>query len=292
MAVSMTGFGTSAVPIGQATIHIEMKTVNHRYSDIMLRMPGAFHSAEHAVRKHIAAGISRGKIDVFMSIEGILPSSKKVYVDWELLADYLNVAEKMDRMEMFTPALSAESFILHSDVVHVTENPQLGEEWQDALLSGIQQALDAVVVMRAHEGLALTQDLQDRLFLLEDFTKQLEARVPSIVEGYRSRLEQRLKEVDTANLPNEDQLYREVILFAEKISIAEEITRLYAHIKQFSYILNEQTAVGRKLDFLLQEMNREMNTIGSKASDAASSHIVVDMKSELEKMREQVQNIE
>ncbi|SDH91912.1 TIGR00255 family protein [Alteribacillus bidgolensis] len=293
MSVSMTGFGRAILEQDGGSILVEMKSVNHRFCDIQFRMPRQLLSLEDRLRKCVLEKVERGKIDVFITLEGISPSTKEVNVDWSLLDQYIDQAEELDRLNVFESKLRLQDFLLHPDIAPIEESPQMKEEWQEAIEKAVSKAANELHKMRVEEGIRLQNDVRKRIENMHHLTSQLQEQAPEVVSLYRERLYERIREfIDGEYEPDETRLLQEVAFFAEKINVDEELTRLFSHYDQFILSLEADGAKGRKLDFLGQEMNREINTIGSKANSASLSHLVVDLKSELEKVKEQVQNIE
>ncbi|WP_240375245.1 YicC/YloC family endoribonuclease [Bacillus piscicola] len=293
MTVSMTGYGRAWMDQDGGRILVEIKSVNHRFREIQFRMPRQLAFLEDRLRRLIAAAVERGKLDVFITMEGTVPVSKEAQLDWDLVHQFLDHADDLEKLNVFDSRLNLESFLFHPEIMTVEESSELNESWVHAAESTVSEAVRRLTVMRRSEGEKLHEDLEKRLENITSLTTALQKQAPAVVEEYRSRLKEKIHallhghgEVD------EQRMITETAIFADKIDTAEEITRLFSHCSQFSQILTQQGSKGRKLDFLVQEMNREMNTIGSKANNASMSHLVVELKSELEKIKEQVQNIE
>ncbi|WP_026701006.1 YicC/YloC family endoribonuclease [Salibacterium aidingense] len=294
MSVSMTGYGSGAAEHGNGRVFVEMKSVNHRFCDIQFRMPRALYYLEDTIRRIIQQKIERGRIEVFITLEGEARSAKDASIDWNLLHRLLDQADEMEQLNVFDSRLRLQDFLLHPDIVAVEEQSGMDENWEEHVKKAVEDAADQLSDMRKKEGGTLRSDLLARIETVQSRTKEISEQAPLVVDTYRKRLQERMKEfLKEAAYDGDDQrLMTEVAVFSEKANIEEELTRLFSHCDQFSTVLYEQGAKGRKLDFLVQEMNREANTIGSKANSASLSHLVVEIKSELEKMKEQVQNIE
>ncbi|RSL31283.1 YicC family protein [Salibacterium salarium] len=294
MTKSMTGYGSYALEKEKGRVLIEMKSVNHRFCDIQFRMPRQLLHMESILRQRIQENIERGKIDVFVTLEGVARSSKDAEVDWSLLHRMLDQAEEMEQLNIFDSTLRLQDFLLHPDIVTVQEGTELDQEWEQAVQEAVSKAAVNLYNMRVREGEALQADFLTRIETIQKNTYDIQEQAPDVVSAYRDRLQDRIRDFmnDSGYEAEEQRLLTEVAVFSEKANIDEELTRLLSHCDQFVHTLHEHGAKGRKLDFLVQEMNREANTIGSKANNAALSHLVVDIKSELEKIKEQVQNIE
>ncbi|MDQ0299075.1 uncharacterized protein (TIGR00255 family) [Salibacterium salarium] len=294
MTVSMTGYGSYTVESEKGRALIEMKSVNHRFCDIQFRMPRQLFHMEDTLRTLIQRHIERGKIDVFITLEGSAQSSKDVQIDWAVLHLMLDKAEEMEQLNVFDSTLRLQDFLLHPDIVAVEERTELDKEWEQEIQRAVTEAASKLYDMRIREGKALHADFLKRIEIIQQRTYDIQEQTADVISAYRNRLQERIRDFvkDSSYDVDEQRLLTEVAVFSEKANIDEELTRLLSHCHQFVNTLNEQRAKGRKLDFLVQEMNREANTIGSKANDATLSHLVVDIKSELEKVKEQVQNIE
>ncbi|SDG96131.1 TIGR00255 family protein [Alteribacillus persepolensis] len=292
MAVSMTGFGRAVVEQDGGRILVEMKSVNHRFCDIQFRMPRQLLSLEDRFRTIILDKVERGKIDVFISMEGLTPLERTLRVDWPLVQQYLDQAEELDRLNVFESKLRLQDFLLHPDIVVIEDAEKMDETLEQAVEDAVASAAAELYDMRVREGMKLKEDIEARIEHVQQLTGMLQKEAPSVAQHYRERMYDRIKAFMGDYEPDEERLIQETAFFAEKSNVEEELTRLYSHCDQFLVSLDAGGTKGRKLDFLVQEMNREANTIGSKANNASLSHLVVELKSELEKIKEQVQNIE
>ena len=288
---SMTGYGRCRVEADGREMTVELKTVNHRFLDINLRMPRGLLFLEDTIRKALSARLSRGHADVFLTYRNGRDDAREVTVDASLLHAYTAAYDKIAAETGITDDRSLTRLASLPDVLTISEK----EDDQEAVTALCRQALegavDALVVMRAQEGEALKSDTAMRLDHLEALASQISERAPSVVAEYKERLETRLAELLDAP-PDPQRLAQEVALMADRAAIDEELVRLSSHVAQLRQTLTSGEPVGRKLDFLVQELNREVNTIGSKASDLQIGAWVVEAKAEIEKIREQVQNIE
>lgn len=292
MVRSMTGYGRMQQILGGRDITVEIKSVNHRFFEFSCRVPRAYGYLEEKLKSAVQARVARGKVEVGVAILPLDGSSSEVQINMELAQAYLSALSALSERTGLANDMTVSSFCRFSDIFTVRKAPEDEEQiWQDVqtVLSG---ALDAFVAMREAEGERLHRDMEGRLDAIGRLVGQVEARSPKTVEEYRERLYAKLREVLESAQIDEQRLLTEAAIFAEKIAVDEETVRLRSHLRQFATILEGEGPVGRKLDFLIQEFNREANTIGSKAQDLEIASIVVEMKSEIEKIREQIQNIE
>lgn len=292
MIKSMTGFGRGEHGGKLKHVVVEIKSVNHRYNEVLVKMPRQYNLLEDAVRRYILSRVSRGRIEVFMKVDEAVTKPRDVQVDKELaLAYYKALKELAGITETFLDVGVIQLAQLPNVLKVEEEEEDLEIIWQD-MLPALSQAADALMSMREKEGEKLHLDLLERLKDIKALHGKLCEKSPKVVILYREKLQSRLKELLDDVKIDENRLTMEVALFADRSSINEELVRMESHLSQFAGILQENNPVGRKLDFLLQELNREINTIGSKANDLEITQYVVEVKSELEKIREQVQNIE
>lgn len=289
----MTGYGKGEAASELYKFKVEIKAVNHRYSDISIKIPRHISYLEEKIKKIIKDKISRGKIDVYINLEYISESAIEVKVDIPLAKAYKEALDSLTEELNFNDEVRLNNILSISEIVR-TDKKELDEDltW-NTLKEALDIALENILNMRIAEGTELKNDIMKKLDNIEREVNLIAERAPSVVLEYKERLRDRIKNLLDDNVSlDEERLCNEIAFFADKSSIDEEIVRLYSHIKQFRAILNEKNSVGRKLDFLIQELNREINTIGSKANDIVIANYVVNLKSELEKIREQIQNIE
>jgi len=289
---SMTGYGKGSASIDGREMTVELKSVNHRYLDVGMRLPRLLSFLEDPIRSALSSRLSRGHVDVFVNYRNLRSDARSVDIDVPLLTAFVAAARQANLSLALRDDLSLTAALRLPDVSNVRE----ADEDNDALLallnSAISGAIDALLVMRRQEGERLSVYLSNCTDTVESLTNQIAVRAPIVVEEYRVKLNERITnllgtvEVDRARLATE------VALFADKASIDEEISRLHSHIAQMRSLLADPEPAGRKLDFVVQEMNREYNTIGSKANDGELTKLVLTGKAEIEKIREQVQNIE
>lgn len=293
MIHSMTGFGQAGRTACGYRIQVEIKSVNHRYAETTVRMPRDWLSFEDAIKKRVAQAVKRGRVDVFVNMEREGESGKSVELDWDLARGYLEAARQLKDKLGFVEDVSLTDLLQIPDVIRFVDRSASDRELPGAELLGcVGEAVEQLAVMRRTEGSHLLEDLDMRLGVLEGYHARVKAVAPRVVEEYRQKLAARLQELLGQAPLDEDRLAMEAAVFADRSNIDEELTRLNSHFIQFGKLLRSEEQAGRKLDFLIQEMNREVNTIGSKANQSELSALVVDMKAELEKIREQVQNIE
>lgn len=292
MIKSMTGYGRGECEENNRRFVIELKSVNNRYLDINIRLPKHLISLEDNIRKYISSRVYRGKIDVFVSQEKFSDDDIKVVLDEQVASYYYNVyselKKKFNLQEEITLSLLAKA----PDVIIIEKNEDDVETVWDTMKKALDEALSVFIDMRTKEGLKLKQDILERCMIISEKVNLIEKRSPSIIDEYREKIKLRVSEFLKDVEIDESRLLNEVAFFADKVNIDEEITRLKSHIEQLRLSLESDEAVGRKLDFLIQEMNRETNTIGSKANNLEITNRVVDIKTILEDIREQIQNIE
>ena len=288
----MTGYGRALETVNGREFTVELRSVNNRYLDCSVRLPRMVSFAEDAVKQAVKMSISRGKVDVFISIRSEGGEEAQVSLNKAYLDGYLTAMRQMVSQYGVTDDISASTLSRLPDVFLV-EKPKVDEEQlQKDLMQVVAQALAGYDAMRCTEGKALAEDLRSRGQTILSLVEKVEQGNGQTVIDYRNRLEAKLKEVLNSTTIDESRILTEAAIFADKVAVDEETVRLRSHLQQMNTMLDGGGAIGRKLDFLLQEMNREANTIGSKCTDVNLARIVVDIKAELEKIREQTQNIE
>ena len=293
MIKSMTGYGRCEEVVDQKKISVEIKSVNHRYFDANIRVPRRYAFLEDLIRKTLSMRVSRGKIDVFVDVESMGGGEKAVSLNESVAQNYLDVLEEMSQKfglknDVTVCQLSRFSDVFRTEYVAEDENAL----WLDVKVV-LEKAIDSFVAMREREGERMKADVLSKADGLIAYIEKIEELSPASVEAYRQKLTDRIREMLGAEtMIDEGRILTEAAIYADKIAVAEETVRLRSHIKEVHTILDLDEPVGRKLDFLMQEFNREANTIGSKANDMAIAKCTVNLKSEIEKMREQVQNIE
>ena len=292
MIKSMTGYGRAVAAVNGREFTVELRSVNNRYLDCTVKLPRSLSFAEDAVKQAVKASVSRGKVDVFISLKSESADDTTITLNKAVLEGYLAAMRQMVDEFQVRDDISVSTVSRLPEVFSV-EKPQVDEEQLlKDLLSVVDQALAGYDAMRCTEGQALDADLRSRGNTILELVSQVEQGNAQTVIDYRARLEAKLKEVLASTNIHESRILTEAAIFADKVAVDEETVRLRSHLAQMNEMLTTGGAVGRKLDFLLQEMNREANTIGSKCTDVRLARIVVDIKAELEKIREQTQNIE
>ena len=290
--LSMTGYGSAKGSVEGQEIAVELKSVNNRYLDCSIRLPRNFLFAEDTVKQAVSAGVSRGKVDVFVSAQASQDSGTVVSVNEELARGYRDAVARIAETLGLECGLNAFSLARFPDVLTV-ERRELDKDKAAAALSDITaKAVEEFNAMREREGERLRRDMLGKLGTIEGLVSVVEERSPQTVKEYRERLEARLRDILADRSLDEQRVITEAAIFADRTAVDEETVRLRSHIAQFRTMLEEGSPIGRKMDFLVQESNRESNTIGSKCSDASLAKVVVDLKSEIEKIREQLQNVE
>ena len=291
MIKSMTGFGRGKYENEGRTYTVEIKSVNHKYSDINVRLPRFLNSVEDKIRKRVAEVISRGKIDIYVSFENYSSTGTTIRINKELAKEYIKELKSL-----------AEEADLRFDlnVIDVSKFPEilkLEDDDDDELIGqevmiALNDALDKFVNMREIEGTKLVEDIERRIYIIQDKVNEITNFSSTLVEEYMTRLTTRVNELLAPGVVDEARLMQEIVIFSDKSSIEEELTRLKSHISQFLELIKQSSPIGKKIDFLIQEINREVNTIGSKANSLDITNIVIEIKSEVENIREQIQNIE
>lgn len=293
MIKSMTGYGRARRELHKRDITVEVRSVNNRYLDCAVRMPRMYAFAEDAVKQCVQKAVSRGKVDVFISVDASAADVAKVAVNRELAAQYAAALKELS--EVCGPTayrVTPDQLARFPDVLTVTKADEDLETVSADLCAVLEEALAAFNAMRATEGARLAEDIGNRLDNILTGTGQVEARSPETVAEYRRKLTARMQEVLQSATVDEQRILTEAAVYADKVAVDEETVRLRSHVSQLRNMLTSDEPMGRKMDFLIQEVNRESNTIGSKCSDVEIAQVVVNLKAEVEKMREQVQNVE
>ena len=293
MLKSMTGYGKGERSNNDFKIKAELKSVNHRYLDITVKLPRYLIYLEESIKKLVKERLGRGKVDVFINLDFESLSSLEVKVDIPLAMSFKQALSDLKEQLQLDDSIRLGNILSIPDVIR-TEKRDLDEAsvWE-TLKGALESALDQISSMREAEGLQLKLDMLGKLNVIEGIVEEVRSRSPRVVEEYKKKLNDRVQSLlEDPSVIDQDRLALEVAIYADKSSIDEELTRMNSHIGQFRAIVDEEGAVGRKLDFLIQEFNREVNTMGSKSSDSIIVNKVVELKSEIEKIREQVQNIE
>ena len=294
MVKSMTGYGRSEQCREGTTVTVELRSVNNRYLDCTVKMPRSYIFAEDALKERVQSRVARGKVDVFLTVVQSGAQGYAVAVNEPLAKAYLAALHQLYELGegRVEPGLRPAELARFPDVLTVEKQPEDQDALKELMLTALDGALDDFDTMRCREGDRMARDILERAQAIEALVGLVEARSPQTVSDYRARLEGKMREVLQNTQIDEGRLLTEAAIFADKVAVDEETVRLRSHLSQLRGLLETGGAVGRKLDFLIQEFNREANTIGSKCSDVENTRHVVDMKAEIEKIREQVQNLE
>lgn len=292
MIKSMTGFGRCEIQKGSRKFTVELKSVNHRYLDVNIRMPKKLNFFETAIRTLLKSYANRGKVDIFITYEDLSQTQVSVKYNAALAAEYLKYLKQMEEEFGLENDVRVSTLSRYPEVFTMEEQSEDEEELWNGLKEALEGAFTQFVETRKTEGENLKKDILSKLDLLEERIVFIEERSPQIIAEYRAKLEDKMKELLADTQIEENRIAAEVILFADKICTDEEVVRLKSHIQHMRNTLEEKEGIGRKLDFIAQEMNREANTILSKANDLEVSNHAISLKTEIEKIREQIQNIE
>ena len=292
MIRSMTGFGRGTFEEEGKSFVVEIKSVNHRYFDLNVKMPRTLISLEDRFRKVISAKVNRGKIDVFITQNNYEKEEIIAKFNKNIADSYVRCLKEIKNTYTVQDDISVSLIAKFPEVISLQKNDEDIELIWESLSIPFKSALELLVAMREKEGLNLKEDMVYRCNNVKKLLEEVELRAPQVAKEYKNKLEQRIKDMLNDSRIDENRIAMEVAIFADKSNIDEEIVRLDSHLNQMLYTLNLNEAVGRKLDFIVQEMNREANTISSKASDLELINVVINIKNEIEKIREQAQNVE
>lgn len=291
MIKSMTGYGKSSLSINSREYQVEIKTVNHKYIDVNIKMPRIISYLEEDVRKLVVSRIKRGKVDIQISFENYSQDGNDVKINTELAQIYIQSLRKLAEAENLSSNIEVTEITKLPDVLTIKSNLDENET-KEELLQVVNEAIDKLIQMRKVEGEKISKDILDKIARIEQKNEEIFSLSTGLIEEYVVKLEARVKELLKTEELDKSRLMQEVVIYADKCSVEEEVTRLRSHIYQLRYLINSEEPIGKKMDFLIQEMNRETNTIGSKANNLEITNFVVDIKTELENIREQIQNIE
>lgn len=289
---SMTGFGRAKLEKNNRIYSIEIKSVNHKYSDISIKLPKSLNYLEDSIKKQISSKVARGKIDVFVTFENYSEQGKEVAINEELVKEYMEKFKLLAEKNNLSMNIPVTEITKLPDVLTLKETEEEEDTIQNELLECLEQAIHNFIEMRTIEGNKIKEDLKARINKVECDVQKISEYSTRLVQEYVVKLEERIKEILKTDVVDQSRLAMEVVLFADKCSVEEELTRLKSHIEQFRTLINSEGTIGKKIDFLLQEMNRETNTMGSKSGSLDITNLVVNIKTELEDIREQIQNIE
>lgn len=292
MIKSMTGFGRSTYENEGREYIVEIKSVNNRFTDINIKMPRNLNYLEEKIRKQILSNISRGKVEVSIQLNNNSDLGKKINLNTDIAKKYVEELKKLSEETNIIDNINIMDVAKFPDVLNIRIDEEAEEVIEKELFTALDSAIDSFLDMRQKEGSKIKVDLENRIEVIKQKIEQISSISAGLVDEYVVKLETRIKELLKTDVVDQTRLAQEVVIYSDKCSVEEEITRLKSHISQFLNLLNENIAIGKKLDFLIQEMNRETNTIGSKANNLEITNFVVDIKTELENIREQIQNIE
>ena len=291
MIRSMTGDGRENISKNDREYQIEIKSVNHRYLDISVKMPRQLSYLEDAIKKEISSRVKRGKVDIFITFNNNSLEGRTIKINTELAHAYIEELKKLSEKEDILSDIQVIEISKYPDVLNI-KNAQDDDKIKEEVIEVLNDAIDNFISMRQAEGSKISEDLLKRLDYIQEKVNEISKLSTGLIEEYVVKLETRIKEILKDQEIDKQRLAQEVVIYADKCSVEEEITRLNSHILQFKNLLNSDEAVGKKLDFIVQEMNRETNTIGSKANNLDITNRVIDLKTEIENIREQIQNIE
>ncbi len=293
MVLSMTGYGRGEFENENYKITSEIKTVNHRYCDIIIKMPKKLIALEERMKAVIKEKINRGRVEVYINYDEVVKNEYNINPNYAVLDQYHGALSSIKEKYGLTESISLGLLSKYPDALEVTYEETDQEAVWAVMEASLNKAIESVFGMREVEGGKLKEDILERIESLKEMLDAIEVMVPEIVQNHKNKMTERIHELLDGEVEvDQDRIIHEVAVYADKTSIAEEVTRLYSHFDQLHDFLEKGGNVGRKLDFLVQELNREVNTIGSKSPDVDISNYVIEMKSEVEKIREQIQNIE
>ena len=291
MVKSMTGYGKSSLSINSREYQVEIKTVNHKYIDINIRMPRVISYLEEDIRKEIASKIKRGKVDISINFENYSKEGNNVRINTELAKMYIENLRKLAEEENLSSNIEVADISRLPDVLTI-KNDFDENKIKEELLVAVRDSINQLLIMRENEGKKISEDIKAKISQIEGKIQEIFALSTGLIEEYVVKLEARIKELLKTEELDKSRLMQEVVIYADKCSVEEEITRMKSHILQLRNLIETNEPTGKKMDFLIQEMNRETNTIGSKANNLEITNRVVDIKTILEDIREQIQNIE
>ena len=291
MIKSMTGYGRGQAQIGGLSFSVEIKAVNHRYGDINIKAPRLLAALENDIKKMVSARLKRGKIDVFVSQDSSSKLMATPVVDEKISLAYVAAFQQLKKISGLSGDVGLEFLASQKDVLTFQDVEFATEDLQNCLSEALENALTALIEMREREGAATGEDIANRLTMASQFVGKIEELAAKVPLEWQQKLKDRLARLQE-NGGDPQRVAQEIAIFADRCDISEEISRFYSHLEQFRSLMQQQEPVGRQMDFLVQELNREANTMGSKSNDAELTRHVVALKAELEKIREQVQNIE
>ena len=289
---SMTGFGRAKLEVNDRIYTIEIKSVNHKYNDISVKLPRNLSYLEDKIKKEVNNNTSRGKIDILVTFENYSESGKRIIINHELAQKYIEELKKVAKENDIKDEIYVTEIAKMPDVLTLKNDEDEESTIEAEVLQGLKEAISNFVQMRQAEGNRIKEDLERRIQDVESNIEKISEHSTGLIEEYIVKLEERIKEILKVDVVDQARLATEVVIYADKCSIEEELTRLKSHVTGFKSLLKEENPVGKKIDFLLQEMNREINTTGSKSGCIEITNLVIQVKTQLEDIREQIQNIE
>ena len=292
MVKSMTGYGRAEGVVDGRNIVVEIKSVNHRYLELSSRVPRGYGFLEEKLKSYLQTMIARGKVDVYVAMDAPEDADVVVSVNHSLALGYVNALKEIAAKYSLRDDISAQTISKYPDVLSIHKAPEDEEAVWNTVKVKVDEALEKFIDMRKNEGVKLSEDVLSRSQTILSLVEKIEERSPETVNEYRTKLENKIREMIASTNIDDQRILTETAIFADKVAVSEETVRLRSHMEQLATMLASNEAIGRKIDFLVQEMNREANTIGSKAVDSKIAYMVVDIKAEIEKIREQIQNIE
>ena len=291
MIKSMTGYGKSSLAINLREYQVEMKTVNHKYIDLSIKLPKVISYLEDDIRKIVTSQIKRGKVDIFVNFENYSKEGNNVKINTELAKMYIDQLKKLAEAENLSSNIEVTEITKLPDVLTI-KNEIDENQIKSELLGIINETIKQVMIMRENEGKKLYEDINHKISLIEGKINEIFQLSTGLIDEYVVKLETRIKEILKTEEIDKSRLMQEVVIYADKCSVEEEITRMRSHITQLRGLLESTEPTGKKMDFLIQEMNRETNTIGSKSNSLEITNTVIEIKTEIENLREQIQNVE
>lgn len=293
LVMSMTGYGIETFHIDDVTLTVEVRTVNSRYLDFKAHIPRSLNDLELEIKKIVQTYIERGRVELYISTSGSTLEERSLHVDWHLMDQYFEqIAVIKDRYKL-TGDIPLSVITTMEELLSIKEEKRSNDLLHNFVLTSVETVMKQVIKTRKTEGAFLMEDIERRLLQISQMVEKIDGRKQVVYEAYHRRIKERIEAHFTEEITyDESQLIQEVALLAEKSDITEEITRLYSHLDHFKQVINDRAAIGRKLDFIIQEIHREANTVGAKSVDPVISEWIVQIKSDLEKMKEQVQNIQ
>ncbi len=292
MLKSMTGFGRAKYETNSREYIIDIKSVNNRYSDITIKMPRSISFLEEKVKQKVTNAISRGKVEVFITFNNYSEQGKNIKINSELAKRYIEEIKQLSEDTQINMNINLQEILKMPDILNIRIDEEAEILIWSELETALTEAINNFITMRETEGLKIQEDLEKRIDYIEKSVNSIDNISDTLVQEYIAKLEKRINDILQNNIVDESRLAQEVVIYSDKCSVEEELTRLKSHIIQFKELLNKNTANGKKIDFLIQEMNRETNTIGSKANNLDITNYVIEIKTELENIREQIQNVE